>query len=292
MIYTKEKRAAEYTLSLLPRDISREISEHLASRRGSRISEIRLRAGGRASVRLGREQLSLRVSISANELYDLLCKICDGAVYAHRDTISRGYISMPCGVRVGVVGTARYDAAALVGVEKISSLVFRIPSGECSFADGLCEVFHREVKHGMLIYSPPGVGKTTALRSLASRLGGGKTALRVCVVDERAEFSASDYTDCEVDILTGYKKSAGLEIAVRTMSPDLVMIDEIGAGEAESVAAVLLSGVPIVATAHAGNKDELFAKSGLRSIIEMGAFDCFVGISYAQTGYELNVDKI
>ena len=292
MIYTKEKRAAEYTISLLPQDISREISELLRFRKGAHISEIRLRADGRASVRFGREQLSLRSSVSSSGIYDLLCRICDGAVYAHRDTIAKGYVSMPCGVRVGVVGTARYDAAALVGVEKISSLVFRIPSGECSFADRLCDIFRQETKHGMLIYSPPGVGKTTALRSLAARLGSGKPPLRVCVVDERDEFSASDYTDCEVDILTGYKKSAGLEIAVRTMSPDLVMIDEIGAGEAESVSAVLLSGVPIVATAHAGNKDELFAKSGLRSIIEMGAFDCFVGISYAQTGYELRFDKI
>ena len=291
MILTKKTSAAEHVIAILPCVISREILGILSSRAGAFLSEIRLRAEGRASVRIGKENLPLRASVSSEELYSLLCSICGGAIYAHRDTISKGYVSMSHGVRVGVVGTARYDASTLVGVDDVRSLVFRIPSGECSFADELCDIFRRETKRGMLVYSPPGVGKTTALRALALKLGGGKKPMRVCVVDERHEFSAADYTDCEVDILSGYKKSEGLDIAVRTMSADLVMIDEIGAAEAESVAAALLSGIPIVATAHAGSKDELFSRKALKPLLESGAFDTFVGISYAQRGYALTYDK-
>lgn len=291
MILTKEKNATKRVISVLPYSLSREIMGILGSRGEASLSEIRLRSGGRASVKIGREHIPLCASVSSEELYTILCSICGGAVYAHRDTISMGYVSMPGGIRVGVVGTARYDASKLAGIDDVSSLVFRIPSGECSFADELCNIFRRETKRGMLIYSPPGVGKTTALRALALKLGGGKHPMRICIVDERQEFSGEDYSDCEVDIMTGYKKGAGLDIAVRTMSPDLVMIDEIGAAEAESVAAALLSGIPIAATAHAGSKDELFSRKALLPILDIDAFDTFVGISQTQTGYGLTLDK-
>lgn len=292
MILSKNMSAADRVLSYFPSGISREIRDLSEHRSDGALREIRLRAEGRASVRLGKSTIPLLGRVSSEELYTLLCRICDGAVYSQRDSICSGYVSMSCGVRVGVVGTAGYDSASLVGVEKISSLVFRIPTGECSFAPELERVFRTEGRGGgMLIYSPPGVGKTTALRALARRLGGGRTPMRVCVVDERFEFFPEDYRECEVDLLRGYKKKTGLDIAVRTMSPDIVMMDEIGAGEADAVLDAVHCGIPIVATAHARSADELLSKRSLKPLFESGAFVTLVGISDTGTGYELKVNK-
>ena len=169
--------------------------------------------------------------------------------------------------------------------------MFRIPGGDCEIAGELYTAF-LTAKRGMLIYSPPGVGKTTALRSLAESVGGGGTPKRVCVVDERCEFSEEDYRECEVDILKGYQRRAGIEIATRTMSAEVIMIDEIGADDAESIRDVLRCGIPIVATAHAASYEEIKSKPSLASLLSTGAFDVFAGISADDAGYKLAVDRV
>lgn len=292
MLTTEEKSAAEMVISVLPDRAEKEIIQLCRLRRGgcSEIREIRLRAFGRASLRLGNELLPLFCSVTAEELSNIASKICGGAVYAHRDKISEGYIPFARGVRVGIVGTARYEGGALVGVDEISSLVFRIPGKRCDIEDELTSAFH-SAKSGMLIYSPPGGGKTTALRSLARTLGSQKNPLRVCVVDEREEFLPEDFWGCEVDILKGYKRQAGLEIATRTMSPDVVMIDEIGCDDARTIKDTVRCGVPVVATAHARTFDELMSKASLKPLFEISAFDVFAGISEQGSSHILTVDK-
>ena len=292
MLRVEEKCAAEAVISVLPERFEKEIIQLCRSRMGglSEIREIRLRASGRASVRLGAELLPLFCSVTAEEITNIVTGICGGAVYAQRDKISEGYISFDRGVRVGIVGSARYEGRTLVGVDEISSLVFRIPGSGCDIADELESAFFSSVS-GMLIYSAPGGGKTTALRSLARTLGSGKKPLRVCVVDEREEFFSEDYRGCEVDILRGYKRQAGLEIATRTMSPDVVMIDEIGCDDAIAIKDALRCGVPIVATAHARTFRELMSKTSLRPLFEISAFDVFAGISERDGRHILTVDK-
>jgi stage III sporulation protein AA len=136
------------------------------------------------------------------------------------------------------------------------------------------------------------VGKTTALRSLASYVGGGKNPLHVCVVDERCEFDEWDYRDKQVDILRGYKKREGIEIATRTLSPDLIMIDEIGADDATAILSVISCGVPIIATAHAASREELVRKPSLSRLFEVRAFDTLVGIGRSGRKYLLTEDKL
>ena len=105
-------------------------------------------------------------------------------------------------MRVGACGRARYDGERLVGVSQISSLVFHIPSGECELKDEVYSAFLGS-DSGLLIYSKPGRGKTTALRELAFMIGSGKNSKNVTVVDERLEFIAEKYKGCSVDLLRG-----------------------------------------------------------------------------------------
>lgn len=200
-------------------------------------------------------------------------------MYAHRDNIKEGYLTVDGGVRVGICGQARYEGGAFVGVSSISSLVFRIPTAASSNAGLLYDAW-QECKKGMLIYSPPGVGKTTALRSLVGMLGEGRFGLQVVVVDERCEFIPGDYKSASVDILRGYRRAEGIEIALRVLSADVICVDEIGcSGEAKAILESLNSGVKFIASAHASSYAELTQRVNIKTLLDGGVFDVFVGLS-------------
>ena len=270
----------EKMLNYLPRRVCEEILR-LSSSRGvgiRGISEIRLRAAGRNSIIIAGERLFLSSSASPDEVGRTFSLLCEGALYARRDSIREGYISLFAGIRVGVCGTARYDGGELVGISDITSLVFRIPTGVFFGIGPLYEAWKR-CKRGMLIYSPPGVGKTTALRVLASIIGGGKCGEQVAVVDERCEFVAEDYKNSSVDILRGYKRADGMEIALRTLSPTVIVVDEIGRRkEADAMLESLNSGVRILASAHAQSYSEIQNRAVLKPFMECEVFDVFAGI--------------
>lgn len=223
--------------------------------------------------------------VSEAELAEVLARITDGSLYSYRDTLKEGYVPLPYGVRVGVTGHSRYDGGETVGIHGISAMVFRLPFGECNFAGELARLFLEKARFGMLIYAPPGGGKTTALRSLVRILSSGDFAKRVAVIDERCEFIQEDYLRCEADILRGYKRADGIEIAARTMNPEIIVIDEIGAKEVGGLLSVMRCGIPVIATVHAQDTDELFMKPGVRALIRAGVFDLFLGIVKKENEY-------
>lgn len=256
------------------------------------LSELRLRAEGLSAVTVFGERIPLSAHVGRGELSHLVSELCDGSLYAYKDTIADGYIPLRGGVRVGVCGLARYDGGSLVGISEVSSLLFRIPTAASSFATELYELFS-ETERGLLICSPPACGKTTALRSLAAALARGRSGLNVAVVDERCEFIPDDYAASSVDIFRGYKKSEGLELALRTLSPDVMLVDEIG-GTEEAVALLpyLASGVRIVATAHAASFSELSRKHNVAPFLSRHLFDSFAFLSRRDGEYHCEVRRL
>ena len=102
---------------------------------------------------------------------------------------------------------------------------------------------------------------------------------KVAVVDERGELAGTcigvpqnDLGLC-CDILDGYPKAEGILQAVRTLSPDIVVCDELGS--MEDVAAVeqgLNAGVTLVSSIHAGSAEELLHRKQAVRLLETGAF--------------------
>ena len=293
MIKENAEQRVKKVLELMPKGLEEEILRLCSAGRASflEISEIRVRAFGRCSVRLFGRSVGLSYKASSSEIRKIVEKLCFGALYAHRDNILKGYIPFSNGIRVGVAGSARYEGGRAVGIEEISSLVFRLPTKKCELSAEILSAFCL-ASRGLIIYSPPGGGKTSALRSLSKSLGCGESPLRVCVIDEREEFSCEDYSCCEVDLLCGYKKQTGIEIATRTLSPDVVVIDEIGSDEASEVALAVRCGVKIAATAHARTVDELLSKPSLKPLFDAGAFDVTAGILTEGGKRRLEVVKI
>ncbi len=246
--------------------------------RDADISEIRLRLDQPVSLSVGAENLRLDETLSHSELADCVAMLCRGSVYAHDDTIREGYIRVEGGIRVGVCGTLAGDGR---GVREITSLNIRIPHA----IRGVCEKVLRLCLDGtrirsLLIYSPPGVGKTTLLRDLASQLAG-KFTRRVALLDTRGElFIKEMFRDTLCDVLVGYPRAAGIEIATRTLSPEVIICDELGdEAEARQILGVQNTGVPIIASAHASSADQLLRRPNIALLHENHVFAGYVGIT-------------
>ena len=268
-------------LGLLPKAMALEIDG--IEKRGKKIEEIRLRSLSVSTVTVSNENLSLSQRVTDEELQKIMVSICGGSPYAYSETIKKGYITLEGGVRIGICGRAATEGDRIIGIRDVSGLNIRIPQaslkvGEC-VAENLRHIC-RSGGGGVLIYSPPGEGKTTLLKGVISFLASGKDALRVVVVDTRDElFTLPSKQELCVDILSGYPKAEGIEIATRTMNAQLIVCDEIG--NEKDVEAILFAqncGVPLLATAHASTIDGLMRRSGISKLHSACVFDLYVGI--------------
>lgn len=254
---------------------------------GGDIEEIRLRAGRTASLTVGGRNLMTSVVLTGGDLTAILTHMCGGSLYAYDQTIRDGYVTLPEGVRVGVAGRAVCEEGRIIGVCEISGLCIRLPHVHREVGREICRLLRGlncgdTAPQGILIYAPPGEGKTTLLRGVAVGLSGGdgQIPLRTVVVDTRGElgFETEGRGLC-LDILRGYPRARGVEIATRTLSAQVILCDEIGdTEEALSLISTHHGGVPLVATAHGGTVDELLRRTGLRLLHEARLFGAYVGI--------------
>ncbi len=264
----------------LPERLRAEITA-LLSRRGKTldsVGEIRLRADAASALYLNGERQLLLSTVSRGELLKTFENLCGGSIYSHVDTLKDGYIALECGVRVGVCARARYDGDRLYSFDEIGSLVFRVQTDTEPECEELTSFFQK-TQRGMLIFSPPRQGKTYALRALASSLSLGRDAPEVVVIDERLEFSSLDRRARSLDILSGFKKSDGVKIALRTLSPDIIIMDELSDfDECLKILEFMRGGIRVIASAHASCPDDLKSKAGVSELLKNGVFDTLVGI--------------
>ena len=281
----------DWLLKYVPRSLVHEVRLAIAAR-STPISEMRFRTQGRSTLSFSAERITLSENPSSAELSSVFKDITGGAMWSARESIRSGYVTLREGVRVGICAEARYDGGSFVGVGEPTSLIFRIPS---SGSDNIGELYSawKNVRRGMIIYSPPGVGKTAALRSLIPMIASGKDALNVAVVDERGELYFSEDVGLSVDIYRGYKRRDGVEIALRTSGADVIAIDEIGGeDEARALLGFLNSGVRIIATAHAGDLSELKRRVSFVPLLDNLVFDVAVGISLCSGERKITVSRL
>ena len=257
---------------------------------GSELTEIHICLGKGSSARFFSRKIYLGISVYESDMEHILLEFTGRALYAHRNTLRDGFISLGDGVRVGVCGQARYEGDFLVGVAHITSFLIRIPHIECAFAPRLADAF-QECERGMLIFAPPSGGKTTALRALLLRLSAAGAG-RISLIDERGEIDTGEFALCDVDIFKGYRRSKGMEIALRTMSPEIIAVDELGAGsESIEMLESLFGGVKFIATAHASSLEGLKKRKNLRPFFEIGAFDLYARIFRTDNGFDCEITK-
>lgn len=262
--------------SYLPERI-RESLLLLPLKRKDSIQEIRLYAGSPLRLRsygnniyvgLSGKEVSRDngLSLSDGEMEQLFYRLCDYSVYSCEENLKNGFVTLSGGHRAGLCGTAVVREDKVCSVRDIRGMVLRI-SGD--FQGGSLPVFDAFSRGGQsaVIFSPPGGGKTTVLRDLGRRIAA--TGDNVSVIDERGEISAwGKYDLCGCDLLLGYPKAQGILQAVRTLSPKMILCDEIGSPEeAEGVSKGFHSGVGFVVTVHAKTAEEAVLRPGMKRLL-------------------------
>ena len=268
-------------LGLLPKAMALEIES--LEKRGHKIEEIRLRSLSASTVTAANKNLRLSHRVTEEELQKIMVSLCGGSPYAYSETIKKGYITLEGGIRIGICGRAATEGERIIGIRDVSGLNIRIPQARLRVGESVAEKLRKVCLSGgggALIYSPPGEGKTTLLKGIVSFLASGNEALRVVVVDTRDEFfMLPSKQELCVDILSGYPKAEGIEIATRTMNAQLIVCDEIGTEK--DVEAILFAqncGVPLLTTAHASTIEGLMRRTGIAKLHRACVFDFYIGI--------------
>lgn len=284
----KQFEAAADTLCDELKNVVMSIPE---SKRAS-IQEIRLRSGKPLTMTDGTSTLfvdnagRILYSISKNafivtqkHLYDTFRRLCGYSVYSCQNEIKNGFITIKGGHRAGLCGTAVIENGKITAVSDISSINLRISRQIFGVSEEIIKKIY-PLNGGVLIAGAPSSGKTTILRDLAYRLSLGMDCrmMRTAVIDERGEiagtYSGNAYNDLGLcDILNGYPKGEGIMQAIRAMSPQVIICDELG-GEDDCVYAEqgFNAGAYIIATIHASSYEELMKRKQAQRLIDTGAF--------------------
>ncbi len=273
--------------SVLPEKY-KEAYELLSTEEKLALTEIRLRAFMPCTFTVAGMNIPMRngktgelISCTLRELEEIVSEVCRGSVYSYSEHIKNGYVPF-CGTRIGLSGTACTENGEIKSFTGFSSLSIRIPGFVADAADGMLKyVFDNGIENtlGTIAISAPNCGKTTFLRSFAAGLSRvfstkREQALRVCIADERQEiYSEKLFKNCICDVISGVPKAKAVEMAMRTLSPQIIVCDEIGSdSEAEMLCSAYSGGIYLVVSMHGTDLCDLYRKKYMRKLVEAGAF--------------------
>lgn len=239
------------------------------------LCELRLRAGRpAAAVTLGGKNIPCSEPLSDKDINDCFQELCRYSVHSFQREIAEGYITLPEGHRAGFCGTAVMRGERIETLRDISSINIRLAKEVRGCAEALYHAAFSDGLRSLLIAGAPLSGKTTVLRDLARLLG---DRHKVALIDSRCELAAChDGTPqldvgINTDVLSGYPKHEGMEIALRTLSPEIIICDEIG-GDISAIEQCIHCGVKLIATVHASSVEELSRRKDTAGLI--GSFNC------------------
>ncbi|CAH1197505.1 hypothetical protein PAECIP111891_01240 [Paenibacillus allorhizoplanae] len=239
-------------------------------------------------------QEALAYKPSRQDCLTLLEILTNHSLYTFEEELRRGYITVSGGHRVGLAGRTILDQGQVKQIRDVSSFNIRIAREIQGVGQEILPYLVDQSIgniHHTLIISPPQQGKTTLIRDLARLISRGEWGARhsslsgkkVGIVDERSELAACVKgvprfdLGPRTDVLDGCPKAEGMMMMIRSLSPEVLIVDEIGRVEdAFAIHEAVHTGIRVLATAHGASYEDVRRRPVLRELMESGVFTKYV----------------
>jgi stage III sporulation protein AA len=282
----------ETILKFLPKNIADQISKIPPSQK-EELEEIRIRIDRPIEITMKGAPMFLSYIIRQEDAFNLLNKISQFSIYTLEEELKRGYITVSGGHRIGLAGKVILEEGKVKAIRDIASFNIRIAKEKIGIAEKIIPfIFNHSWMHTMIV-GPPQTGKTTLLRDIARIISSGNqekgiSAYKVGIVDERSEIAGCVHGIPQMsfghrlDVLDACPKAEGMMMMIRSMSPDVLVVDEIGRMEdAESIQEAVHAGIKLIMTTHGTSLEEAKNRPSLKSIIDQNIFQRFIVLSRA-----------
>lgn len=222
------------------------------------------------------------------------------SLYAYEDEIRQGYISIQGGHRVGITGKVILDGDHIRGMKYISCMNIRLAHQIIGCADPVMPYIQTKdwIAHTLII-SPPRCGKTTLLRDMIRQISNGRPGISgktTGVVDERSELAGcyqgipQNDLGMRSDILDGCPKTEGMKMLIRSMSPSVIAVDELGKEEDfRAVEDVIHCGCKLIATAHGNSLDDIRKQPLFQKLETMRVFERYIILGRGKRAGEIRM---
>lgn len=255
----------------------------------NQIREIRIRVNQKVRIKTDTEIIT-DIIYTEKDMDEFFMYICHDSVYAYEEERKQGFITIEGGNRVGIAGEIGVTADGQYMIKAVRYINIRIAHEIKGISEKIIEyiIDKKGEAYNTLIISSPGRGKTTLLRDIVRNISDTsviKGDIDIGVIDERGEIAGAvrgvATLDCgqNTDIITGGNKKTGINILIRTFSPKIIVIDEIGQeNDAEAIFKAGVCGCKIIATIHGKNYQDVCFRKDMKDIIDKDIFNRFIEI--------------
>ncbi|MFC0014790.1 MULTISPECIES: stage III sporulation protein AA [Allobacillus] len=279
----------EEIFNVLPPYIASKIKESVSEKDLKELEEIRLRVHRPTEVVLTSKSIVIRsIQLTQEESKRFLARISQHSVYRLEEELKKGFITLQGGHRIGLSGSVNVQDGSVKAISHVSSFNIRVAKAVIGSAQMISPLIMDNQSNVLntLIVGPPKTGKTTILRDIIRQISDAENGFRhhrVGLIDERNEIAATlngipqHPVGNRTDVMSDCPKAEGILMMIRSMSPEVIVVDEIGhEKDTRGLLEAIYAGVKLICTVHGDSIEDVQKRPSIQTLIRERAIERFV----------------